>query len=129
MATIQRFEDLDIWKSARLLCKDVRKVTTVGEFAKDFRFKSQIESASGSIMDNIAEGFERDGNKEFIQFLIISKGSCGEVRSQLYRAFDYEYISENESEILRDKALQLSQSISNFIKYLRNSDFKGNRFK
>ena len=129
MATIQQFEDLEIWKSARLLCKDIRNITGKGDFSKDFRFKSQIEAASGSVMDNIAEGFERDGNKEFVQFLTISKGSCGEIRSQLYRALDYNYISETEFNELKDKALFLSQSIGNFIKYLKNSEIRGNRFK
>lgn len=88
---IDRFEDLEIWKEARELCKFVFELTSIEIFNKDFKFRDQIRSSSGSIMDNIAEGFERGGNKEFIQFLYISKGSCGETRSQAYRAFDFKY--------------------------------------
>ena len=92
--TIERFEDLEIWKLAKELCKFVYKITEKEHFTKDFTFKNQIRSSSGSVMDNIAEGFERDGTKEFIQFLSIAKGSCGECRSQSYRAFDYKYINQ-----------------------------------
>lgn len=88
MATISKFEDLAIWHNAREFCKDVYALTKHSEFSTDYRFKDQIRASSGSIMDNIAEGFERDGNKEFIQFLFIAKASCGETRSQLYRALD-----------------------------------------
>ena len=129
MATIQRFEDLEIWKLARLLCNDIRSITIKEPFAKEYRLRNQIESSSGSIMDNIAEGFERNGNREFIQFLAIAKGSCGEVRSQLYRALDYGHLSEEEFDILKNKATLLSQSISNFMNYLKKSEFQGNKFK
>ena len=93
---IECFEDLDIWQDARELCKIIFSKTSVGPFVKDFRFRDQIKALSGSIMDNIAEGFERGGNKEFIQFLYTAKGSCGETRSQSYRAFDFEYITQDE---------------------------------
>lgn len=78
---INRFEDLEIWQEAREFCKFIFDITSSGPFNKDFRFRDQIRASSGSIMDNIAEGYERDGNKEFIQFLSIAKGSCGEARS------------------------------------------------
>jgi four helix bundle protein len=83
MATITRFEDLEIWKEARRLAKEVHLISIHTELRSDLRFKNQIKSSSGSVMDNIAEGFERDGNIEFRQFLSIAKGSAGETRSQL----------------------------------------------
>lgn len=92
MATIKRFEDLQIWQDARALSIKIFEVTQLDLFARDFRFCSQIRSAAGSVMDNIAEGFERGSQFEFINFLSFSKGSAGEVRSQLYRAADYNYI-------------------------------------
>lgn len=122
------FEDLNIWKESRELCKMVYKLTSKDPFNKDFRFKDQIRSASGSIMDNIAEGFERGGNKEFIQFLYIAKGSCGEVRSQSYRSLDFEYITKNEFDCLYQKTIQLSKKISAFINYLKNSTHKGSKY-
>lgn len=95
MATITKFEDLEVWKPAREQAKEIYKLTQTGSSVKDFELKGQINASAGSVMDNIAEGFERFTNKEFGQFLIISKGSNGEVRSQLYRAFDRQYISES----------------------------------
>jgi len=83
--TISRFEELDIWKNARSLCKKIRDLSIHSGLAKDYSLKDQILRSSGSVMDNIAEGYERDGKKEFIQFLYISKGSLGETRSQIYR--------------------------------------------
>ena len=122
-----QFEELDIWKQSRELCKLIYKVTGYVLFDKDFRFRDQIRASSGSIMDNIAEGFERNGNKEFIQFLYIAKGSCGEVRSQLYRAIDNNYIKNDEFDVLYNTAMQLSKSISNFIQYLKTSQISGHK--
>lgn len=96
MAVFNRFEDIIAWQKARVLGKIINIYTQKGNFSNDFKLVSQIKSSSGSVMDNIAEGFERGGNKEFWQFLSISKGSAGETRSQLYRALDNEYISEIE---------------------------------
>jgi len=94
MSTIKRFEDLDVWQLARELAMDIFEAYTRSEeFSKDYKLKDQINGASGSIMDNIAEGFERSSRNEFINFLTFSKGSTGEVKSQLYRAFDRKYIS------------------------------------
>ena len=129
MGTVKDFEDLKIWQMARELCKDIFRITCYEFFVKDYKLKDQIKASSGSIMDNIAEGFERNGNREFIQFLTIAKGSSGESRSQLYRAFDYGYIEEKEFEELRQKAKNLSQSIGAFITYLNKSEFKGTKFK
>ena len=127
--TINRFEDLEIWKEARVLSSIVKSFTDCSPFCADFRFRDQIKSASGSIMDNIAEGFERDGNKEFLQFLSISKGSCGEVRSQSYRAFDFGYINQEQLDELIFKTEKLSNMIGSFIVYLRKSEFKGTKYK
>ena len=96
MAKVQKFEDLTIFQMARDLCKEVYHITKDGEFYKDTRFVQQIRASAGSVMDNIAEGFERDGNKEFVNFLYIAKGSCGEVRSQIIRASDVGFI-DNET--------------------------------
>lgn len=129
MATIHQFENLEIWQKARSLCQDIYTIINYEDFSKDFKLRDQIRGSSGSVMDNIAEGFERSGNKEFIQFLFISKGSCGEVRSQLHRALDSNYIPKAEFEILKQKTLELSQDIGNFIKYLKQSGIRGTKYK
>jgi four helix bundle protein len=121
----KRFEDLEIWQQSREFCRDVYKITDYELFGKDFRLRDQIRGSSGSIMDNIAEGFERNGNKEFTQFLYIAKGSCGETRSQLYRALDNNYITKEEFNTLLNKAIRISKSISNFIQYLKKSEITG----
>lgn len=123
------FEDLKIWQEARELSKEVYAISHLPEFSKDYRFVGQITSAAGSIMDNIAEGFERDGNKEFLQFLSIAKGSCGELRSQLYRAYDIGYIDEEKFNYLLNKIKLLSASIFHFMKNLRTSDMAGKKHK
>ena len=129
MSTVKRFEDLEVWKVARELSQDVFKLTLQEAFSKDFGLKNQIRDSSGSVMDNIAEGFERDGSREFVQFLSISKGSCGESRSQLYRALDRNYISKEQFELLSQKTIDLGRKISNLMIYLKNAEIKGNKFK
>lgn len=117
--TIQRFEDMTVWQDARKLSKDIYSLTKKGGFRKDFGLRDQIQRATVSVMSNIAEGFERDSNKEFIRFLTYSKGSVGEVRSLLYVAYDQEYISSIEFEKLKSDAIYISSQVANFIKYLR----------
>ena len=129
MATITKFEDLEIWQEARILAKEVFTISQETDLKTDYRFNSQIKSSSGSVMDNIAEGFERDGNLEFRQFLSIAKGSAGETRSQIYRLYDYQYINEEKFLDLKFKYQNLSGKIKNFITYLNKKDFKGTKFQ
>ncbi len=129
MASYKRFEDLPIWQKARSFSKKIFEITLEDKFSKEFRLCSQIRAASGSIMDNIAEGFERNGNGEFKQFLYIAKGSCGETRSQIYRAFDYGFISEKQFEEVKSLSEEISKSINSFIDYLSNTEIKGTKFK
>jgi four helix bundle protein len=127
--SVKQFEDLEVWKDARRLTQRIYHITQAERFSKDFALRDQIRRATISIMSNIAEGFERGGNQEFCQFLYVAKGSCGEVRSQLYIALDQNYISRNEVEQLTNSYQRLSSMISNFITYLKNSGMKGEKFK
>ena len=129
MATVNRFEDLEIWQLSRALCKDIYDVIESTNLKNNFKLCNQIDSSSGLVMDNIAEGFERNGNREFIQFLSIAKASCGETRSQLYRVFDRNFISEEKFEKLREQTEVLSRKIGSFIKYLNITDLKGTKYK
>jgi four helix bundle protein len=105
MATIEKFEEIISWREARILNKNIGKLIDGGRFKQSHRLIGQIEGSAGSIMDNIAEGFETNGNKEFIQFLYIAKGSCGELRSHLYRALDRDYIDQTEFDELTNYAM------------------------
>ena len=125
---VKRFEDLKIFQMARELCKEVYKITKEKEFSKDSRFVQQIHASSGSVMDNIAEGFEREGNKEFVNFLYIAKGSCGEVRSQIIRASDVGFIDNETATRLYNDCMGLSKAIASFIKSIKSSDFSGSKF-
>jgi len=123
------FEDLEVWKTARELTNRIYGITANGSFSKDYGLRDQIRRAAVSVMSNIAEGYERGGNQEFIQFLSIAKGSSGEVRSQLYVAMDQEYIDKRKSELLIDAFKKLSIMINNFMEYLKGSRFKGSKYK
>ncbi len=129
MSTIQRFEDLEIWQTARDICCEINSITGRNYSNRDFTLVDQIRRSSGSAMDNIAEGSERDGNKEFNHFLSISKGSIGESRSQLYRALDFNDIEQEEFDVLYEKCMKQSRQLQKFSDYLRNSPLKGRKFQ
>jgi four helix bundle protein len=129
MATFTRFEDILAWQKARLLCQKIKPLTEGPEFSKNYKLKDQTLSSSGSVMGNIAEGFERQGNKEFIHFLYISKGSCGEVRSQIYRALDFGYVSQQEFEEIHSNSLEISRMLHGLIESIHNSALKGYKFR
>ena len=124
MATVSRFEELEIWKMAREQAKVIFDMTRTAPFSVDFELRKQINGAAGSVMDNIAEGFERFSNKEFAQFLIIAKGSNGEVRSQLYRACDRSYISKDELMNRLEFSELIGRKIKSFLDYLSSSPYK-----
>ncbi len=129
MATISKFEEIISWQEARKLNLEIGKLIDEERFSKNFRLIAQVEGSAGSIIDNIAEGFERGGNKEFVQFLYIAKASCGELRSQLYRAIDRKYINEKEFETLSIQAKKISSLIQKLIIYLRQTEMKGDKNK
>ncbi len=129
MATIEKFEDLEIWQKARLMCQEIYQIREKTNLKSDYRLYDQINGSSGSIMDNIAEGFERNGNKEFNQFLSIAKASCGETRSQLYRIFDRKYITQDDFNTHHETLMALSKQIAGFMIYLQKSELKGSKFK
>lgn len=118
MATIKNFEDLQIWQESRIFIKEI--YTSFSQI-KDFGFRDQIQRASVSVMNNIAEGFERDSDKEFARFLFIAKASCGEVRSMLYLACDLELISSIQKDNLIEKSKKISIGINKLIIYLNKS--------
>ena len=128
MSAVKDFEELSIFQKARELSRKIYPVTNRDVFKSDYRFVQQIRAAAGSIMDNIAEGFERTGNKEFLNFLYIAKGSCGEVRSQLIRAYDVGYLTTKEFEDLYSECRKLSASIMNFIKEIKTSEKVGAKY-
>lgn len=129
MAKIERFEDIISWQEARKLNKIIGDLIDNGRFKHSYRLINQIEGSAGSVMDNIAEGFERGGNKEFTQFLYIAKGSCGELRSQLYRALDRNYINLREFDEFSVHAMKISSLIQKLITYLENSELKGIKYQ
>jgi four helix bundle protein len=129
MATIQNFEDLIVWQKSRMLCQEIFLLITNGKFARDFALIDQVNRSSGSVMDNIAEGFGRMGNKEFINFLTYSYASATESKSQLYRAFDRNYIGKEKLEELFNLLEEIKKIINSLITYLGKSDFRGQKFK
>jgi four helix bundle protein len=128
MSKIERFEDLEVWQLAKSVANQIYDVTSFGKFSQDYVLRDQIRRAAVSIFSNIAEGFERNGNKEFIQFLYIAEASCGEVRAQLIFGKDRDYISQNDFDSVCENLISLSSQMGGFIKYLRNAELKGSKF-
>jgi len=122
------FEDIDMWNQARELVKVIYRISKNKKFSQDFILTGQIRRAAISVMSNIAEGFERGSNTEFIQFLYIAKGSAGEVRAQLYVALDQAYLTDNEFKNGRELCSNISGQISGLIHYLKGSQLKGEKF-
>ena len=128
MGTIRKFEDLEIWQIVRKLSLKIFHLTETGPASKDYKFKDQIHASAGSVMDNIAEGFERSSQFEFVNFLSISKGPSGETRSQLYRGIDQKYFPEDTIDLIKEYE-DLASGISGFMKYLNQSEIRGQKFK
>lgn len=129
MATFERFEEIEAWRRARELCKEVYRISAEGSFARDFMLRDQMRRASVSMMSNIAEGFERSGTGEFIQFLAMAKGSAGEMRSQLYVALDQGYMTREDCERLSELAGDTAKMVMGLMKYLRKAGIKGTKYK
>jgi len=125
MATITKFEDLDVWQLARAQTNDFLLLVESTSLAKDYELRNQMNASSGSFMDCIAEGFERSGNNEFKNFLVIAKGSNGEYRSQLYRCLDRNYISTEKFDESYARNITIGNKLISFITYLQNSNYKG----
>jgi four helix bundle protein len=128
MATIKSFEQIEAWSRARTISVELNQILLRDKVKYDYAIRDQVNRSIGSVMDNIAEGFERGGNKEFIQFLFIAKGSAGETRSQVYRMHDRNYISKEEFESLFDELDNISKMLLGLISYLKNSALKGTKF-
>jgi four helix bundle protein len=129
MGKIEKFEDIVAWQKAREMTRQVYGCSKVGLFAKDFGLRDQIQRAAVSTMGNIAEGFERGGDKEFVQFLSNSKGSCGEVKSHLYVALDQRYITPVQFNHLYRQADEVTLLVGGFMSYLQRSSLRGRKFK
>lgn len=129
MATIERFEDIEAWERARRLTHEIYQTSRHGAFSRDYALRDQIRRTAISILSNIAEGFERGGTSEFCQFLAIAKGSAGEVRAQLYIAYDQGYVDEVTFQRLRSLADETARLIGGFMQYLKRSNMKGAKYR
>jgi len=125
---VKNFEDLEIWQAARRLAQEIYTCSRSHKFSKDFALRDQMQRAAVSVMSNIAEGFERGGNQEFVQFLYIAKGSCGEVRSQLYVALDQDYVDRKLVDSLLITLKRLSVRIKHLIDHLKHSGMRGPKY-
>ena len=129
MATFKNFEDIKAWIEAKSLTRQIYQMSLKQSFCKDYTLCNQIRGDSISIMSNIAEGFERDGSKEFVQFLSIAKGSVGEVRSQLYIALDQNYITKDQFNSLYELTIKVATKLSRLISYLKTTNIRGQKYK
>ena len=129
MATVHKFEDLEIWQLAFAIYKKVSALTERMRSKHDYRFADQMKAAAGSVMDNIAEGFERNSRLEFLNSLSISKGECGELKSQAYRSLQDKYLDQiGFNELYNEIDIEIKK-IASFIIYLNKSNVKGLKFK
>ena len=128
MPTIKRFEDLECWTAGRALRRAVYRLTRKSDFVKDYPLVSQIRRAAFSVTSNIVEGFERNGNREFIQFLAVAKGSAGEIRDHLYTALDEGYITQPEFDETYRLAEETGRLVGGFMRYLQQSGMTGSKF-
>ncbi len=129
MGNVKSFEDLIAFQKARELCKEIYAITNIAPFKNDYRFVQQIRAAAGSVMDNIAEGFERDGNKEFVNFLYIAKGSCGEVKSQILRASDVGFVGTEKAKVLYQSCEEIGKLLYSLISSIKNSEMSGKKYR
>jgi four helix bundle protein len=129
MAKIERFEDIEAWKAARVLTNKIYSVSGDGIFSRDFGLRDQLRRAAVSVMSNIAEGFERGGDKEFLHFLSLAKASSAEVRSHLHVALDQEYLTPSQFQELTSQAEMVGKMLAGFMGYLRKSEYRGNKFR
>jgi four helix bundle protein len=129
MSKIEKFEDIEAWQKARDLTREIYRVTNQESFVRDFSLRDQIRRAAMSVMSNIAEGFGRGGNREFIQFLSVAKGSVSELQSQLYIALDAGHITKEQFQQLYSLAELTGNLIGGFIRYLSTSEYKGAKYK
>jgi four helix bundle protein len=129
MATFKKFEEIECWKKARELTRRVYQLSAKASFGRDFGLRDQIRRASVSVMSNIAEGYDRSGRGEFIQFLATAKGSAAEVRCQLYVAIDQGYIEQSDFTEVSELAAETGRMVGGLMKYLRGSRYKGTKYK
>ncbi|WP_035057523.1 four helix bundle protein [Desulfuromonas sp. TF] len=129
MKGVKHFEELDVWQRAREMAGEIYACCRDGDFARDFGLRDQIRRAAVSVVSNVAEGFERGGDREFRQFLALAKGSCGEVRAQLYVALDQGYLNQEKFDRVSALTVQIGRMLGGLMNYLKVSDYKGQKFK
>lgn len=127
MASYKQFEEMEIWKLSFSLSKSIYLLSQTGEFGRDFSFRDQIRRSSLSIPSNISEGFERESTRQFLYFLNIAKGSCGELRTQLLLAQEINYISSIDYTTLSSQCIEISKQIKGLMKYLTEHEKQKNK--